>query len=213
MRKPELVKKYNELNRIRLRHDALFFNELRRFFREELILILALKQFSVQAVLDLIQSRRSRLISVLTPLYQQCALDFYSYQLTQKSMINIPIITKEAIESRAEKIVAYSLQLIRTHLEKDIITQFYSSNNRPMRIAKTESTTAAQIGLNEAAISSGPLYTKKTWVSDPESQRHGQLSGTTVKINSAFPNGLMYPGDPNGSADQTVQCRCFVVYT
>lgn len=213
MRKPELVKKYNELNRIRLRHDALFFNELRRFFREELILLLALKQFSIQATLDLVKARKTRLISVLTPLYQQCALDFYSYQTTQKSILNLQLVSKEAIDLRAESIVAYSLAYISNNLEKDKLTIFYSNNNRPMRIAKTESTTAAQIGLNEAAISSGPLYTKKTWVSDPDSNRHSALSGTTVKITNTFPNGLMYPGDPNGPADQTVQCRCFVVYT
>lgn len=37
---------------------------------------------------------------------------------------------------------------------------------------------------------------------------HAQVDGEIRELDEAFSNGLMFPGDPNGSAAEVVNCRC-----
>lgn len=73
-------------------------------------------------------------------------------------------------------------------------------------------TTAANFGAQDAARKSGAGT--KTWQvnsSNPRSQ-HASMSGQTVGIRDAFSNGMMWPGDPSGGAENNANCACSVVF-
>lgn len=40
---------------------------------------------------------------------------------------------------------------------------------------------------------------------------HAQLNGVRVAVKEKFPNGLLYPGDPEGSPSEVYNCRCKLV--
>lgn len=50
----------------------------------------------------------------------------------------------------------------------------------------------------------------KVWVVTSSNSRHPGLDGETVPLGEAFSNGLQYPGDPAGSADETARCTCLL---
>ena len=57
-----------------------------------------------------------------------------------------------------------------------------------------------------------PGAVKKKWVSGPfrpgRRENHQDMDGETVGINERFSNGLMYPGDPQGAPEETINCGC-----
>lgn len=67
-------------------------------------------------------------------------------------------------------------------------------------------------GRQDAAKASG-LGTK-TWHTTSKNPRatHAALNGETVRIDDIFGNGLRYPGDPAGSADDNANCKCRLTY-
>jgi len=38
------------------------------------------------------------------------------------------------------------------------------------------------------------------------------MDGETRPFNEPYSNGLMYPGDPGGSAEEVINCRCVETY-
>lgn len=89
---------------------------------------------------------------------------------------------------------------------------------RAERIARTEINSAANWGHSEGARSitaNTGLQLRKTWmaVSDNRTRdSHDAIDGETVMDNETFSNGLRFPGDPNGSADEIIMCRCTFVH-
>jgi hypothetical protein len=83
---------------------------------------------------------------------------------------------------------------------------------RALEIATTRTTSLANFGTMNAARQGG-LKTK-TWHVNSGNPRpaHARLSGTTVGIKSLFPNGMMWPGDPAGGADNNSNCSCSVTF-
>jgi Phage Mu protein F like protein len=89
--------------------------------------------------------------------------------------------------------------------------------NAARRIARTETHTAASIGADEAA-DARDLDMMKEWASTEDARTrpdHSAANGQTVTYNEHFVVGgetLDFPGDPNGSAEQIINCRCVVLY-
>jgi hypothetical protein len=73
-------------------------------------------------------------------------------------------------------------------------------------------TGAANFGATEAAKAGG-LRTK-TWRVNSRNPRdhHAALNGVTVGLHERFPNGMLWPGDPVGGADNNANCQCSVVF-
>lgn len=86
---------------------------------------------------------------------------------------------------------------------------------RAVRIARTESTAAANYGTLNALAEEG--VTRKEWLSAMDSRTrpsHFEASGQVVPLDRGFEVGsavLMMPGDPSGPPEETVNCRCTVV--
>lgn len=82
-------------------------------------------------------------------------------------------------------------------------------------ISRTETHNASQAATQAAAEASG-IPMRREWVaSGGERTRstHAAASGQVRGMQEPFEVGgvpLMYPGDPNGPADETINCRCVV---
>ena len=83
---------------------------------------------------------------------------------------------------------------------------------RAVEFAISRVTTLANFGTQDAAQASG-LRTK-TWQVNSGNPRpsHAALNGVSVGIRETFPNGLRWPGDPRGTADDNAGCECSVVF-
>lgn len=86
--------------------------------------------------------------------------------------------------------------------------------SRAMMIARTETASASGYGNHYGALQAEQEFGVtiiKTWISSRDDRvrdRHDEMDGETVPLNEPYSNGLMYPGDPNGSADEVIGCRC-----
>lgn len=89
--------------------------------------------------------------------------------------------------------------------------------NRSQTIAATEVCAASNWGSQQAASQSGLTLTKE-WVATNDGHTrvaHAEANGQVVPMNQPFNVGgedLDYPGDPNGSAENVINCRCTQVY-
>ena len=87
---------------------------------------------------------------------------------------------------------------------------------RAERIARTETISAANAGAIEGYRQTG-LVQKKEWIAaDDERTRewHAAADGQTVGLDEPFiveGEALDFPGDPNGSPENIINCRCTVV--
>ena len=85
--------------------------------------------------------------------------------------------------------------------------------NKTLRIAKTEGhriQCESAYNVQVRAKQKGATIVKQ-WDSTLDSrtrESHQKLDGEIVNVNEKFSNGLLYPGDSNGSASEVVNCRC-----
>ena len=85
------------------------------------------------------------------------------------------------------------------------------SKGRATTIARTETLVASQTGKFSGYKQSG--IDIKIWVAvmdDATRDSHASLDGEEKPIDMPFSNGLMYPGDESGSAEEVINCRCSV---
>lgn len=85
-------------------------------------------------------------------------------------------------------------------------------------IANGGSLLAAQL-VDQASREAGePGVGGKTWVTAGDErvrETHADADGQTVPVDQPFDVGgeqLMYPGDPNGSNEEIINCRCTLIY-
>lgn len=71
-------------------------------------------------------------------------------------------------------------------------------------------TTSANFGAIDAARKVGGKT--KTWNASSSSARHGSMNGETVSIGEKFSNGMDWPGDPDGGADEVANCQCSISF-
>jgi len=95
-------------------------------------------------------------------------------------------------------------------LEKRIDATYEKiTKGRALTIARTEIQVANQVGIHEAYKQAQiPI---KIWVAVMDSatrDSHAMLDGQERPMDVPFDNGLMFPGDPSGSAGETINCRC-----
>lgn len=89
------------------------------------------------------------------------------------------------------------------------------------RIVRTETTRATNYSQLKAA-ENNKFQMDKQWIAVednrtrfglmPGGHNHLGVDGERRDIYQDFSNGLLFPGDPDGEADQTINCRCTLGY-
>jgi hypothetical protein len=103
-------------------------------------------------------------------------------------------------------------------MSKAVTVALESNANDATRIVRTETTgimNKARLDASERAETEG-IKLLKVWVStndDRTRDRHksvseGGVAGEERPLKEPYSNGLMYPGDQSGPADQVINCRC-----
>lgn len=142
--------------------------------------------------------------------------------LNQNAGLRIVSVHDTLIESIVKVIAdGYENNLSVADITRNLQRQFGWYKAQALRIARTETTTATNAATVMAAQSSS-LVLEKTWVSvqDNRTRRkiydHLDMNGQKVDEFAPFFVGgenLEYPGDLKGSAGNTINCRCKVVFT
>jgi len=124
------------------------------------------------------------------------------------------VVDKAALEGTSAVDTARQLHSLYERFGgKDPTLPFDKS--RSMTIGRTEIHGASGFASREAAVQTG-VVTGKRWISaragDVRDSHAALDNGTIYAIHATYPNGLMYPGDPGGSAEETVNCNCQELY-
>lgn len=95
-----------------------------------------------------------------------------------------------------------------------------TASDRALTIARTETVGALNAGNYLAAQQSGVLK-YKAWLGQGDARMrpsHADLDSYfaggrhRLPIDAPFANGLQYPGDQSGAADEVINCRCTLLY-
>lgn len=98
-------------------------------------------------------------------------------------------------------------RIIREMEDSDI------TKNRTRMIVRTETVRATNFG-SMAAANESPYEVLKTWIDVEDNRtrrthRHASgVGGEKKELLEPYSNGLMFPGDPDGPAAETINCRC-----
>lgn len=155
----------------------------------------------------------------------QQSLDFIGYEYNFVLSSEIKIWLDKKVDVFATSINQTTFKKLQKEFERSLATgesrqelvkrieNTYGSisKSRAETIARTEVQGVTQKGSFEAyAQAQIPI---KIWVSVLDSNTrdsHAGIDGEERPINVPFSNGLMYPGDPSGSAGEVINCRCTI---
>ena len=88
---------------------------------------------------------------------------------------------------------------------------------KAMRIARTEVMRASNEGAMEG-VAEFDIQLKKVWIATNDGRErdsHGVMDGVSVEMNEPFivdGEQMEYPGDPDASPENTINCRCAVAF-
>jgi len=125
--------------------------------------------------------------------------------------------TKDLTTIRSDLRRQLTVEILKGGTIKDIadkIDKVTDKNNfGSVRIARPEANRIENSGRLKAFKDGEEkgLKLKKEWISTIDKRTrasHRALQGETVGLDETFSNGLRYPGDPRGSASETIMCRC-----
>lgn len=97
---------------------------------------------------------------------------------------------------------------------QSITTMNKVSAIRNRRTTVTAAQNKGRIYQMEKQIKAG-IRVQKEWLATQDGRTrhsHALLDGERVDVDKKFSNGLMYPGDPEGAAEEVYNCRCTLVY-
>lgn len=137
-------------------------------------------------------------------------LAYFRLHLFDKVVLPISETTRDYITGVLKKGIAEGWSIDRMVLEIERVDYL---DGRVERILRTEINRAINYG-NELAAGTFGYLTMKKWIAVHDNRtRHAHLSadGQTVEVDKYFTvNGeaLDFPGDPKGSPENTINCRC-----
>lgn len=138
-------------------------------------------------------------------------LDYLAKNLLEKAVIAISETTKKHIQKVIDQGLneGWGFEMMARSIKNPEITKA-----RAEVIARTEVIKAANTG-HMIAAKTFPYQVTKQWIAaDDERTRdsHREVNETSVDEYGKFGNGLLYPGDPAGPAEEVINCRCRVIY-
>jgi SPP1 gp7 family putative phage head morphogenesis protein len=124
--------------------------------------------------------------------------------------VNETTIAKLKAELSAGVLEGESIDELAERVER-LFEMWYKGRSRT--IARTETLSANNAGTVFGYEQSG-VVAKKEWLATRDSRvrdSHKDMDGEQVATNKKFSNGLEYPGDPNGSPEEIINCRCTTI--
>lgn len=130
----------------------------------------------------------------------------------------------EILNTTSDRIQEVVLEGLRQGMSKEEIAEeieeLYADmeEERAPTIARTESLTGSQAGSYFAVMALGILTgitLKKNWLTMQDRKvrpSHARVNGERKGVNEPYSNGLMFPGDPEGSPEEVINCRCVEWY-
>lgn len=133
-------------------------------------------------------------------------LEYFNLHLLESAK-SIDETTREHILRVLER--GYREAWSNDEMAKAINDRLYMKN-RAIKIVRTESTRAAGYGVLTGA-DEYEYEVQKEWIAITDNRTrhsHRNIDGELKDLDQLFSNGLLFPGDPEGPADETIFCRC-----
>lgn len=138
-------------------------------------------------------------------------------QLLPKPRVDIPKDRRWNRRKIKEEITQAVLQgdpieKIATRLQK-VANMNYAAAVRNARTAMTAAQNSGRIDSYKYAQELG-IDMMQEWMATNDSRTrhsHAMMDGERINVGGVFSNGCRYPGDPNGPAEETYNCRCTIV--
>lgn len=134
---------------------------------------------------------------------------YFKKYLLEKVIVPISQTTVDQIEAVLQEAITNGWGVDKTVkvLEDSPITK-----NRARLIVRTETVKATNFTQISAADMED-FEMEKQWIAVEDSRTrrshsHAGVDGERQNIDEPYSNGLMFPGDPNGSAAEVCNCRC-----
>lgn len=120
---------------------------------------------------------------------------------------------QEVSKRSAKSINATTFEQIQSAIDDEdqdaLETVFSNQASRAGISAQTMVTTLSGFATQEAARQTAGDEATKTWVAGPNPRPdHAAMDGETVALSEDFSNGLAWPGDASGGADDIAGCNC-----
>jgi HK97 family phage portal protein len=145
----------------------------------------------------------------------KAAVDYVGQKLNKGRLEGINQTTRDALQAtlREGYIAGESIDDLKRRVE-DVYEG--CEGYRAQMIARTEIISAANAGSIDGMKESGVVDDKEWLAALDERTRdsHAAANGQVVALEDKFEVGgeqLEYPGDPDGSAEETIACRCAVI--
>jgi uncharacterized protein with gpF-like domain len=144
-------------------------------------------------------------------------INYFRLYLLNKAVLPISAHTRDHILRVLEKATAEGWS--NDQIVSEILTSPEAREqvrNRARKIVRTETVRAANYGVLIGA-DKYEYEVEKEWLSVNDSRtrtshRHGSgVDGERRSPDGRFSNGLRFPGDPDGAASETINCRCRIV--
>ena len=137
--------------------------------------------------------------------------NYFQLHILNKAVLPITGTTKNMIREILEKASREGWGVEQT--VKEIISRTQDINRHRARvITRTESVRAMNVGTLLGADKSS-IVLDKQWITARDERvrsSHRYLQGVKIEMEDVFANGCAFPGDPNGSAKETINCRCTI---
>jgi SPP1 gp7 family putative phage head morphogenesis protein len=141
-------------------------------------------------------------------------VNYFRMYLLNKAVIKVSQTTRDHILQVLEKATLQGWsndQIVKEILESPEAR--IEVRNRARKIVRTESVRAANYGIQLGA-NKYEYEVEKEWLSIVDNRirhSHRNVDGERRSVDGVFSNGLRFPGDPNGSPENTINCRCRLV--
>ncbi len=138
----------------------------------------------------------------ITAYFRKYLLNKVVEPISQTTINFIEKVLDEAVTN------GWTVDRIVKELETSDITK-----NRSRMIVRTETVRATNFG-SMAAANESEYEVIKTWIDVEDNRtrrthRHASgVGGEKKELLEPYSNGLMFPGDPDGPASETINCRC-----
>lgn len=211
----------------------------REFIRVNKELSTSYTLFRTSKFQEIQQSHKENVEVIFRKMVGETAKRFAPAPVSGVKKVYSTILEEEAVEyainlslRRVEGVAATTIRLARRIIARGIENELslsqigkdlqssasaVTARSRGTTIARTEIHTAANASAHKMAVSSG-VSLKREWIASNDDRTrddHGAADGQKVGPEEEFEVGgeeMMYPGDPSGSPENVINCRCVVAY-